>query len=97
MKVYISGPITDDPDYLRHFQEAEDFLRARWPHAEIVNPTKCVPFNPEWTWKDYMKEDIKLLVDCNAIFMMKGWTESRGANLENEIAVGMEMVVIYAE
>jgi hypothetical protein len=38
------------------------------------------------SWKDYMITDIKALVDCDAIFLLVNWTESKGAIVEFYIA-----------
>ena len=93
MKVYISGAITNNPNYMQDFQQAEEkLLKAGY---ETVNPTKIVPYDENKTWKDYMKEDIKVLVDCDAIFMMNGWKESKGALVEHTLAEILEMEVIY--
>lgn len=94
MRIYISGPITSDPDYLAHFQQAEDKLRRKFPEAEIVNPTKAVPFDPAKTWSDYMREDVKLLADCSHIHLMKHWEVSRGARVERALAedLGIETI-----
>lgn len=94
MRIYISGPITDDPDYLAHFQQAEDQLRRQFPEAEIVNPTKAVPFDPKKTWLDYMREDIKLLADCTHIRLLNGWQSSRGARAERSLAFDLEIKIV---
>jgi hypothetical protein len=41
-----------------------------------------------------MQVDIKALVECNAIVMLPGWPESRGATLERSIAQGLSMPVM---
>lgn len=39
MKIYISRPITIDPEHWReHFADAEETLRRKYPDAEIINP-----------------------------------------------------------
>ena len=43
MKIYISGPITVDPEHWReHFADAEEALRFKYPEAEIINPMTLV-------------------------------------------------------
>ena len=94
MKVYISGPITNNPDYMKDFQDAEDLLLKEGNVP--VNPTKISPYNKKKVWSDYMKDDIKALMDCDAIYLLHGWTESRGARLEHELAVILDLK-IFAE
>ena len=39
MKIYLSGPITIDPDgYLEHFEKAQKKMEKLFPDAEIHNP-----------------------------------------------------------
>lgn len=84
-KVYISGAVSNIPydEVLANFKEAENFLYARGD--EPVNPTKHCDVN--WDWDDCMKKVIPLLLECDKIYMLKGWKNSRGAKLEHFIAL----------
>ena len=42
-----------------------------------------------------MKADIRLLLDCDAIYMLANWELSNGATLEREIAKGLGLTVEY--
>ena len=48
------------------------------------------------TWADYMRADIRALVACEAIALLPGWEQSRGARREVSIAedLGMRRVEI---
>lgn len=92
MRIYISGPITNNPDFKKDFEEAERRLKEKG--FEPVNPAKTEI--EDGTWKDYMKADIKQLVDCDGIYMLSGWSKSRGARLERSIAIELDMQVTYA-
>lgn len=94
MTVYISGRITGDPDYKEKFDLMEKCLKNA-AHFDVVNPTKEVPFNENWSWSDYMKQDVKLLADCDGIFMMKGWRRSKGARLERYLAKKLGLIIMY--
>lgn len=61
LRIYISGSITRDPDYRAHFVRAEEKLRRQRLH--VFNPAKNEP-DPDKTWTDYMKYDIRQLLDC---------------------------------
>ena len=91
MTVYISGPITDVPDYKEKFGLIEASLKLEG--YETVNPSN-VNLGENATWEEYMRHDIKLLCDCDAIFMMKGWQRSKGARVENYIAKKLGLLVI---
>lgn len=86
MRVYISGPITGIKNHnAEAFAEREAELLARG--FDVVNPQKLntrLEGNP--THADYMRESIKLLMTCQLINFLDGWTESVGARFENETA-----------
>ena len=89
MKIYISGPISGRADLNREaFAKAAADLRAHG--HEVVNPHEII--NQEraeregWEWVDYMREDIKALMTCDAICMLDGWQLSKGARVERYIA-----------
>lgn len=84
-KVYISGQITGlpEPVYKKLFSDAERTLKAMG--YDVVNPAKK-GIVPGYKWTDYMKEDIKQLCDCDAIYFLSNWVNSRGAIMERDIA-----------
>lgn len=91
MRVYISGPMTGLPDWNKPaFAAAAQQLMVRG--YEPVNPAE-VELGPDATWEQYMREDLKLLMDCEAVALLSGWEESRGATLEALIAFRLGMTV----
>jgi len=86
MKVYISGPVTGVFDLNRAaFDLGAAYLEARGD--EPVNPLSLqVAFMREAEWADYMRVDIRALLDCEGILVLPGWEGSRGACLEVMIA-----------
>lgn len=50
-------------------------------------------------WSNFLKRDIKLLLDCDGIIMLPGWDfyKSKGATLEKQIAESLEIKVFYYE
>lgn len=92
MTVYISGPITDVENFEAAFQLAEDHLTAKG-HT-VVNPCK-LPHMHGHTWGEFMREDIKALMDCDAIFMLDGWRRSNGARIEHQLAMRLMMTQIF--
>lgn len=98
MKIYISGRITGNAHYMQDFERAESYLNfsnINGQKFDVVNPCKVSPFDENKTWRDYMREDIKALVDCDAIYMLRGWRRSKGARLERRIAIKLGLEVIY--
>ena len=91
MKVYISGQITGLDNFAELFDQAQIMLESKG--YEVVNPCK-LPHNHNKTWQSYMKEDIKALCDCEAIYMIDNWAKSSGARLEEHIAFRLKLQVI---
>jgi len=89
---FISGPITNDPDYFDKFAKAEYEICQLG--LQPVNPTKLVPYNKDWTFEQYIREDIRHLLDCNHIYMLDGWQNSSGAKIELDLANTLKMNII---
>lgn len=96
MRIYISGAITGTDDYIERFKAAEHNLKQELSGVEVVNPAAVNAMLPtDSTYEEYMEMSINLLKMCDAIYMLKGWEASRGANREYGYAVGSRKVVIY--
>lgn len=98
MRIYISGPISGIPNLNREaFAKATDDLRAEG--YEVVNPHEIINHERAeregWEWSDYMREDIKALMTCDAIYMLSGWELFKGARLERYIAQELRLRVMY--
>ncbi len=92
-RIYISGPMSGMPDFNRAaFHLAWNELHAQG--YEAINPGN-IEGDDDWTWSDWMREDIKWLVDCQNIVMLPGWEKSRGAKLEKYIAQELGMRVYF--
>lgn len=94
MKVYISGPMEGNMDYLDNFREVEETL-LELGHV-VVNPAKLdkTVKGRGISMEDYLELDLKLLEWCDAIVMLDGWQQSRGCNREYGYAVGKKKKII---
>jgi hypothetical protein len=97
IRIYISGKITG-----LNIKQAEalfEYVEGQLAQAghEPVNPMKLLPFDEKYTWLDYMVEDIRGLLTCDAILMLPNWTDSKGAKVEHAIAVSMGMMCYYSQ
>lgn len=100
MMVYLSGRITGNKKWKEQFQEAEDFLlKLGFEKEEICNPLHLAESvektikNP--SYMHYMTNDIKHLMRCTDIYMLRGWWRSKGARLERHIAKVLGLEIIY--
>ena len=107
MKIYISGPMTGIKDNNRiEFCRAEALLKGKG-HT-VINPIGIVPLRtikltdsssitqkietPVYT--DYLRSDLKSLLDCDAIYLLEGWKESKGACVEVTVAVALRLIIL---
>jgi len=92
MKVYISGRIKDYPQYLQHFNRGCAFVSDAG--HEPVNPCEITQIENA-TYEDFMKADLKALLECDAIYMLKGWERSVGARCEHMVAAMCGLIITY--
>lgn len=95
--IYISGKISDETrekelENLKRFAEKTAELKQMgW---EVFNPgeLEC----PGWVWEQYLARDLKFIHDHHpALYMMCGWEDSRGARLEHQTALLLELNIAY--
>ncbi|MCE2830527.1 MAG: DUF4406 domain-containing protein [Oxalobacteraceae bacterium] len=92
-RVYIAGPMSGLPAYnWPLFNDTAARLRAQG--YTVVNPTEN-GLRAEAPWEQHMRRDIAMLLTCDAILMLPGWSKSRGAMMEWKIAVELGFDVIY--
>ena len=94
-RIYISGPISNMPNL-----NVEAFASA----AVLLRSQGWIPVNPhekdihaDATWVEHLRADIPLLLGCKAVYLLKGWQQSKGASLERHIAQELGMTVIEQE
>jgi hypothetical protein len=90
----MSGPITtgefkEAADY--RFGRALNYLRKHFPDAVILNPFS-IPKG--LSQESYMDISFALIRACTHIYMMKGWSTSKGCLAERAYASKLELPVI---
>lgn len=91
-KVYIAGKITGLSDFKEKFQEAEDYLKSKG--NLVMNPSIL----PEgFPWDAYMPICYAMIDQCEAIYLLDNWKDSRGANLEKEYAEKKGITILYQD
>lgn len=91
MKIYISGKITDEPNFKDIFCLAE--MRLKNEGHEILSPLAIA--NVHLSYDEYLKIDFAMIEVCDAIYMLKNWKESNGAQLELKFAKSLKKKIIY--
>ena len=93
MKIYVSGPMTGYADYnCPAFNRVAANLRAQG--FEVINPAE-INDGSTGTYDQWMREDIRLLLDCDAIYLLNGWEKSRGAGVEARVAKVIGLKFLY--
>lgn len=92
LKFYVAGCIGNDPNYQWKFELAGAEVIALG--HEPVLPTEihdgcCV------SWEDYMRHDLKALLDCDGVYALRDWKRSKGATIEIQLALRLRKTVIY--
>ena len=46
-----------------------------------------------WVWEKYLRRDLKVMLDCEAVATLPGYQFSKGATLETDVALRLKMRV----
>ena len=106
MKVFISGKISDDPDYYYKFAKAEEFIRSCGydcfnPARLIDNPSHKYVFDrwndsdPEGVWEYFMSLSRPEWELCSILYILPGWFGSRGVEVEELAFLKAGKKIIY--
>ena len=100
--IYISGPISSNPDYKIEFALAQSILQK---DADVViNPAAIVlPYAdklPESErWAEYLLHDIKIITELKdkniTMVLLPNWKLSKGSCLEHTVAASFGIDVEY--
>lgn len=94
MRIYISGPIGSTTDFPERF--AAGCLEVARFGYEPVSPLNN-GLARDAGWLAHMKADIRTLLECEGIYLLRDWHQSRGARIGQMIAQGLDMLVLYQE
>jgi nucleoside 2-deoxyribosyltransferase len=98
-RVYISGPMKGltTTQYQEKFDRVAQQLRAAG--FEVASPPELNRMHnmtdENSTYSDFLKSDIRELIDCQAIFMLKGWQWSNGAQFEVKAALEFAIPIFF--
>ena len=94
-RIYVAGPMTGLPEYnFPLFNSTAARLRSEGWHVE--NPAEHGHVEGAG-WADYLRWDISRIATCGAIYLLPGWSNSKGATLEVHIAGVLALEVLLAD
>ena len=91
--IYIAGKMYGLPEaeVREKFKKATSQLKEEG--YKVVSPVS--EFEGNKSWEDTMRHSIKTMLECDEIHLLPCWQESRGAQLERDIALRLGMNVVY--
>lgn len=91
-KIYLSGKISGDPNFKEKFAQKAKELTEQG-HL-VFNPA----LHPDmFTWEQFMELDLKALANCDSIYLLDDWKDSRGAKIEYDEALRLGKEVLFEE
>jgi hypothetical protein len=86
MRVYIAGPISNEPDYIKKFEKAKRQIKLMLPDCEVINPAKLSEVLPKGKHYEYLQICYKLIAIADAVVLLPNWDSSIGAIKERLFA-----------
>lgn len=92
-RFYLSGPMSGLAEFnVPAFKAATETLRANG--FAVVAPHELLDVGAQ-PWAQCLRADLVALVGCDALILLPGWPQSRGARLELTTALGLDMPIYY--
>ena len=98
--LYLAGPISKNVNASQEVNVAGGqawALRFRGNGWSVVSPHYNSVEIPGWTLDDYLAEDFEIIARCDALVLLPGWQDSRGARREVEFASSRGIQVLSVE
>lgn len=76
------------------FNEAKEYLQSQG--FVVLSPTNT-PKDNKITPAQYMDIDLAMIRACDAIYMLDGWGNSKGATVEYHYAIYLDIEIIFQE
>ena len=91
--IYLAGKITGDPNYKSKFEAARKELERA---GFIVLDPSMLP-STGFEYDAYIRMSKAMLVECDAVYLLPDWKESKGAKQEYKTALARRMEIIFME
>lgn len=94
-KCYNSGKITGLPYLVAYgnFQSADKEIELRG--YQSVNPMRKTWPRQSAPWWLHMVVDLWKMLWCDTVFFQRNWSDSRGAQIEFQVALALNKEIIY--
>ncbi|WP_050608243.1 DUF4406 domain-containing protein [Clostridium niameyense] len=90
MKIYIAGKITGLKDYKKIFKDAECKLKKE---GNICMNPSILPEG--FPYEAYMPICTAMIDQCDSVYMLNNWEDSKGARVELEYAKVTGKKILY--
>lgn len=86
MRVYMAGPISKEPDYIKKFEKAKRQIKLMLPDCDVINPAKLSEILPKGKHYEYLQICYKLIAMADVVVLLPNWDSSVGAIKEQIFA-----------
>lgn len=92
---YIAGKISGEnyEECVAKFKGAENTLKKIG--LIPINPMNYT--TPDMSWKECMRIAIRKLMECDNIYLLPDWEQSKGAKIEHDLAEQLELTIFKIE
>lgn len=87
MKIYLSGPISNNPNFRSEFESAATHLRRLGHH--VINPVDLI--DSDTAWNEAMRLDLIEMLQCDAVAILHTRQSSKGQSLEMLVATQLDI------
>lgn len=91
-KYYLSGAITGQTNFKNYFDGFEKQIK-KWTDEPIFNPT-AIDLGEHALWEDYMRYDLRELMESESLVLLPNWRKSTGARVEVDTCEKLNIPVI---
>ena len=93
MTIFLSGSITDNPNYKDQFNSVAQSLKDKY-NLNVLNPA-CFPSGLKN--KEYMILSFQMINSADAVVMLNGWEKSKGAVVELQYASYLGLPIFHQD
>lgn len=94
-KIYIGGAITDNPNYVKEFLQAEECLEKKG--FEVLSPIRTKSYENALPPKFCFFDALELLKKADMVCFINDISQSKGARIERDIAMYCNIPIVNYE